>query len=230
MNNERSRYWSLTINNPNENDEKEINLARQKGWRVEGQKEQGEQEQTPHYQLSLDCLKQQRFSAIKKAFARAHIEKARNWDALQNYVVKEETRVGSLPQQQTQYPSQQEVWSHWTTFIHTKSKETMSYLLGYRRADDKGQWLLYEWDEYISQAITEGYYVELIGINPQIRACVSRYGRAILLRHGLDIITGNYSSKTDKTDKTEDNASLAPEENLDNIHNPDGADEEELSQ
>lgn len=78
---DRARYWSLTINNPTPDDEERIALARQRGWRVEGQLEKGE-EGTPHYQLCLDCGAQQRFSAVKKAFPRAHIEAAKSAVAL----------------------------------------------------------------------------------------------------------------------------------------------------
>lgn len=78
---DRSRYWSLTINNPTQEDEEAIALARQRGWKVEGQKEVGK-EGTPHYQLCLDCSQQQRFSAVKKAFPRAHIEAAKSVVAL----------------------------------------------------------------------------------------------------------------------------------------------------
>lgn len=45
---DRATAWSVTINNPNESDEEAINLARQKGWTVQGQKEVGD-EGTPHY-------------------------------------------------------------------------------------------------------------------------------------------------------------------------------------
>lgn len=32
----RASCWSLTINNPTAADEEQINLARQRGWKVEG--------------------------------------------------------------------------------------------------------------------------------------------------------------------------------------------------
>lgn len=60
-----------------------------------GQLEQGANG-TPHYQL---CIKSgyTRFAAIKKVFPMAHIEPARNDAAVEQYVCKEETRIGSLP-------------------------------------------------------------------------------------------------------------------------------------
>lgn len=93
---DRGTCWSLTINNPTQDDEDAIHIARQKGWKVEGQKERGEQG-TEHYQLMLRTP-QVRFSAVKKQFPRAHIELARNPSALATYVSKEETRLQPLAQ------------------------------------------------------------------------------------------------------------------------------------
>lgn len=104
MDGTRHTCWSITINNPTPADEESIALVRQKGWKVEGQLEQGS-EGTPHYQLMVHTG-QQRFAAVKKAFPRAHIEPARNVAALATYVAKVETRVGALPIGQDKYPSQ----------------------------------------------------------------------------------------------------------------------------
>lgn len=40
---DRHSKWSVTINNPTEADEDSIHRARQKGWKVWGQKEVGEE-------------------------------------------------------------------------------------------------------------------------------------------------------------------------------------------
>lgn len=103
MTTERASTWSLTINNPTSDDEECMNIARSKGWRLDGQLEVGK-EGTPHYQIMLKTP-QVRFSAIKKVFPRAHIEIARNSQALANYVNKEETRVADLPGDNNKYPS-----------------------------------------------------------------------------------------------------------------------------
>lgn len=100
---ERATNWSVTINNPIKADEENINLARQKGWMVEGQLEKGDNG-TPHYQLIVKTP-QMRFSALKKAFPRAHIEVAKNVKALETYVKKDETRIGQLPDASEFYPS-----------------------------------------------------------------------------------------------------------------------------
>ena len=93
---DRNRHWLVVINNPTAEDDINIDRARQKGWKVVGQKEMGK-EGTEHYQLYVHST-QQRFSGIKHAFPRAHIEVCRNPDAVKQYSQKDETRVGALPQ------------------------------------------------------------------------------------------------------------------------------------
>jgi len=60
---------------------------------------------------------QVRFSAVKKAFPRAHIEVARNPAALATYVSKEETRVGQLPGKSELYPSQAKTFGMFVDWI-----------------------------------------------------------------------------------------------------------------
>lgn len=64
---------------------------------------------TPHYQLMVKTP-QMRFSALKKQFPRAHIDEARNAQALQQYVHKEETRIGTLVEENEYYPSLAKMW------------------------------------------------------------------------------------------------------------------------
>lgn len=78
---DRATAWSLTINNPTEADEENIQHARQKGWKVIGQLEQGENG-TKHYQLLVKTPRI-RFGGVKKEFPRAHVEVARNVAALE---------------------------------------------------------------------------------------------------------------------------------------------------
>ena len=114
----RATCWSVTINNPIAADEENIALARQKGWKVEGQLEKGKGGDS-HYQLSVKTP-QVRFSQVKAQFPRAHIEVARNPTALQQYVVKEETRVAAIPTSQEMYPSQQRVWEWFGSYDYTE--------------------------------------------------------------------------------------------------------------
>lgn len=95
MEDDRHTHWSITINNPTEEDEVNITRAKEKGWVVEGQLEKGK-DGTLHYQLYVKS--RQRFNTIKSQFPRAHIEVARKPEALIKYVNKEETRVAGLPQ------------------------------------------------------------------------------------------------------------------------------------
>lgn len=169
----RGSCWSITINNPSAADEENINLARQKGWKVEGQLEVGEKG-TPHYQLKVNTP-QVRFSAVKKAFPRAHIEIAKNAFALEQYVHKEETREGELAQTSDKYPSLQRLWELWSDYIDDRSenlaKETWS--------EDE---FLVNFDYFIKECIVDGYVVETMAVNPQIRAIVKKYGREVLIR------------------------------------------------
>ncbi len=169
---ERSTNWSVTINNPTASDEEAIALARQKGWKVEGQLEKGENG-TPHYQLHVKTP-QTRFNAVKSMFPRAHIQIARNVKALQNYVHKEDTRVGELAVQTEQYPSLQKLWDMFADFTNNKQYQN---LVGY----DPDQKLVV-FDKFIKECIDKDYVVETMAVNPQIRSCVKQYAENIIFR------------------------------------------------
>jgi len=169
----RATCWSLTINNPVASDEENIALARQKGWRVDGQKEIGK-EGTPHYQLIVKTP-QVRFSAMKKAFPRAHIEIARNPSALEQYVHKEDTKDAELSQDNELYPSLQKMWDMFYEYLTNKWKE--HHVMNW--ANEK---FLERFDEFISFKIEQGYVLETMAVNPQIRSSVKNYGLAIYTR------------------------------------------------
>lgn len=187
----RGSTWSVTINNPTQSDEENIALARQKGWRVEGQLERGANG-TPHYQLAVKTP-QVRFSAVKKQFPRAHIEAARNPTALAQYVVKEDTREGELTTGQSMYPSQQTVWEWFGSLNLTEEKLSDEYkryarectqrdISAQRAYDWKQEWMLEQFDRVMAQKIAEGYYCELIAVNPQVRSAIKKFGVAICER------------------------------------------------
>lgn len=92
----RASHWSITINNPTEEDVDAWKNVRSHHFvkHSQGQFEKGENG-TVHIQGYLQT-DQVRFSSIKKIFPRAHIEVARNPVALLNYVSKEETRVATI--------------------------------------------------------------------------------------------------------------------------------------
>jgi len=168
---ERATCWSVTINNPTKADDENIAQAKQKsGWAVYGQKEKGENG-TEHYQLCV-TTPQVRFTAVKKTFPRAHIEVARDRRALTKYVNKEDTRIAGLPTDNT-YPSMSKVMAWFG-----------DYFDDYRPQGDgiKDEELLSIFDYMINMKIREGYYVESIGVNPQVRSSIKMYGRSIANR------------------------------------------------
>lgn len=168
----RGTCWAITINNPISADEENISLARQKGWKVDGQLEKGANG-TPHYQLMV-LTGQVRFSAVKKAFPRAHIELARNPEALAQYVHKEDTREGSLSTESEYYPSYTKVSQFFA--------EACDKYIG-QHACLPTEKLLDIFDQMVDQKIREGYYLENIAVNPQIRSAIKKFGKAIYRRH-----------------------------------------------
>lgn len=202
----RSNNWSVTINNPTEADHEEIARARQKGWKVTGQEEVGA-EGTPHLQLHVQTP-QIRFSAVKKAFSRAHIEAARNVQALANYVVKDDTRVAALPASQQMYPSLSKFWQ--LVYVHVENKNWVHwegdrwYLDAFR---DLGytteRWERYEADvkfrpEYneviakrifescVNHLISQGYHVEHFFSPPNI-SVFKKFHFSLLSRAAAEI-------------------------------------------
>lgn len=165
----RSNCWSITINNPTQTDEYNIGLARQKGWKVEGQLERGEQG-TEHYQLILRTP-QVRFSAVKQVFPRAHIEVARNVQALKAYVQKDETRLASLAIDQSKYPSQLQLFQWFSSYWYS--------INGEKKTNNN----LEIFDLMIAQKIAQGYMIGAEVMNPQIRAFINKFGDQLARRH-----------------------------------------------
>lgn len=88
----RGSWWSVTINNPTEQDRQTVNGPAPRWLRmIRGQEEMGANG-TLHYQLAVNT-QQIRASQIKEWLPRAHIEVARNPNALSNYVSKDKTAV-----------------------------------------------------------------------------------------------------------------------------------------
>lgn len=181
MTDRRASHWSVTINNPTDADEEAITLARQRGWKVEGQLEEGA-EGTKHYQLAVNTP-QVRFAALKKAFPRAHIEIARNPAALGVYVHKEQSKVGELPEQSDKYPSLVKLWD----LIYDRISDRIG-----APADEhiwgamKPAKVMEFFDDAIAELISDGFHVETMAVNPQIRCCFAKFARVLLVRaYGL---------------------------------------------
>lgn len=174
MSKDRATCWSVTVNNPTPQDEENIALARQKGWKVDGQLEKGQQG-TLHYQLMVRTP-QVRFSAVKKAFPRAHIEIARNPSALATYVEKSDTAVAPLSSQSWRYPSISKYWE----LIWSEIEEDPALLNNVSKTG-----IIYK-DCQVSTLITasaklirKGYFVEHLACNPLIIAQWKNFHYAI---------------------------------------------------
>lgn len=183
----RGTAWSVTCNLKDikrATVDSHIDAARSLGWGVQGQLEQGK-EGTEHYQL-LVRTPQVRFSAVKKVFPTAHIELARNVKALENYVDKDETCKEKLKKVEMNFVTYPMVRNKFFEWLLTED------LLAYTIDPDER---LRIWDRFIGMSIAEGVDCDLIGINPQQRACISRYWDSY--------IQANIRRQTDRQTDTE---------------------------
>lgn len=93
--NTKARCYSITINNYTDEDLKNLdvikNSCKSYGWQSEIGKDG-----TPHLQGYLYFKNAKSFKVLKKILPRAHIEIARNYLALKNYVKKAETHDGKI--------------------------------------------------------------------------------------------------------------------------------------
>lgn len=162
----RATHWSVTINLKNVSHstaEECIARARQRDWRVFGQLEQGDSG-TEHYQLAV-ATPQVRFAAVKKVFPTAHIEVAKDWNALLAYCSKEETRVDTLKNVSTGYIS----WSQLRNMFFDHVREV--HVEHVTDQEERTR----EWDIFIGLCIQRGFEVDVMGVNPQYRSCIQRY-------------------------------------------------------
>jgi len=163
---DRGTAWSVTLNMKNvsrETCEAQIERAKSCGWGIQGQIEEGK-EGTPHYQL-LVKTPQVRFSALKRVFASAHIEKARNVKALATYCNKVEGRLEefkTIERNFVQFPEVRKKFFEWII------QE------GYEQVSDYDRKLTL-WDEFIGLSIRERIECDVIGVNPQYRSIIQRY-------------------------------------------------------
>jgi len=227
MSTQRHSIWSITINNPTPADEEDIARARQKGWKVDGQLEKGENG-TPHYQLMVSSG-QVRFSAVKKAFPRGHIEPARNATALKQYVHKDDTKISELATSSDKYPSLSKFWLMITEYCFTYEKDRLDMY----EWDDHKRMVLYrtqkppteeQWLELfrdaISHYICRGFHVESFYSPPNI-SVFKNFARSILLR-SLEELSAQTARQTDVRSDSE--------EDIPHINIPTHVDEEDVSQ
>ena len=133
-----------------------------------------------------------RFSAIKKQFPRAHIEIARNPIALQQYVVKTETRVGELPEANNQalYPNIEELYRRYATqyqsmFNYEEDNEHGDTPLNDYLSNMTQEAALQRWKEFLAQQIMLGNHIDQLAVNPQIISFVKQYHTQIVYRAPL---------------------------------------------
>lgn len=234
MSTQRHSIWSVTINNPTSADEEEIARARQKGWKVEGQLEKGENG-TPHYQLMVNSG-QVRFSAVKKAFTRAHIEPARNKAALEQYVHKEDTKIGELVSSNEFYPSLSKFWK----LVYKKFLDN-NWLLNFDPYDSRaekemckdfyydikfprdtrvsmGTLMVEALDYVVAQLVEEGYHVEHFLSPPNISS-FRKFHFELLIRARKELSAEETARQTDTRSDTE--------EDIPHINIPTNANDEE---
>jgi len=175
---DRSSCWSITINNPVDADV----VCPVPGWKLTGQFERGETG-TRHFQGMLQTP-QVRFSAVKKAFPRAHIEIAVNSKALAVYVSKSDTRVGTY--EANNIPSlfayQDMVALGWDGRVW--SDRVSNGVLEKVFKDDMDNMALSYIDEIVAQHIESGRRgLEYIAINPMWRSSWKKFWRSIIKRN-----------------------------------------------
>ena len=174
----RSSDWSITINNPTAQDTEQIQQLSTHKWYKSfvNQHEVGE-EGTPHIQghLKTEYI---RFSAVKKALTRAHIEVAKNRLALANYAKKDDDT----------YQSEGIVVQNCS--IATVHKTVASYFNSYdeclkewEKQEDYEDYALSQLDKATRLLIRAGVFgVEFIGANPQTRCVYKKYYLSLMYR------------------------------------------------
>lgn len=185
---ERATAWSITINNPTE---KDLSPTLPAGWSMTGQIEKGDQEGTEHYQGLLKTT-QVRFTAVKKVFPRAHIEPARNVNALKKYVHKEETRVAIVEDVKSNIPTlfdyQHTIASRWDDnefydLVQARRDFESEHKDKFMTEDDLAMQYL---DEMVAKDIERGVCgVEYIAINPMWRSAWKKFWRQMVSRERL---------------------------------------------
>lgn len=217
---DRAIHWSVTINNPKDDDEENIASARARGWTVEGQKEVGENG-TPHYQLYVNTRTQQRFTALKKVFPRGHIEAARNPKAVKQYVHKEETRVAELPNSDKYVTSLTRFWELVVDELTDGDADKRHRICGdtlepYHARFEPLKALNYA----VDRLLRKGYYcVETMCVNPQTRSAWKELWQGIAARRELD-------RQTDRQDEIMCDTVNIPIYNADDDTTEDGEGEE----
>lgn len=194
----RASTWSLTINNPTEQD---LNPELPAGWKLSGQIEEGE-EGTRHYQAML-TTPQVRFSAVKKIFPRGHIEIARNKKALAQYVHKEESRIEKVEDKQsnimTLFQYQHVVAQQFNDDEYEKFRTDMLEVDPKLLDQDI---FMYFIDKMVADDIVKGIQgIEYIAINPMWRSAWKKFGRQMIKRERINMSQTDRQTDNDNEDE-----------------------------
>lgn len=200
----KASCWSITINNPTEEDFRQWEGMRGHSWVKEaiGQMEEGESG-TRHLQGMLRT-QHVRMSQVKRELPRAHIEPAKSETALRRYVQKEDTRVGRVPA--TRVANQQDLQrvlldltlQRFYTFddgfdLRTVNPEELQQniesevLRAWEEAHfrESARYAFAETmlDSAVNHLVRQGFYgVEFVASNPQVRTTFKRYFTSIIIR------------------------------------------------
>lgn len=183
--------WSITINNPSEEDRRLLKEC--PGWVKETvyQDEVGT-EGTLHIQGMIKAKYTIKFNAIKQWLPRAHIEKARNAQALMNYVKKTETAVEGTQVHNEMGDSLSKEFITPSKFPRLVAKVFVEEMKNIEwHFGDKN---FLDWDfadfgkvkdvvieQTIRYMIRKGWHIELLAVNPSVRKALNCYWEDILI-------------------------------------------------
>lgn len=193
----KSCYWSGT-QYCIEAFEGQQNAASAKRWTVTGQLEQCPKTGRSHYQFCVKTPYGPRWSEVRKMFPGAHIEPARKPEALQQYVEKEETRIGALPKVSNLYPTQDQYWALvYDTLINGDTDKNYRVVPSsrsrwYRETMSKDN-ILAALDYATAELIDDGYRVETLAVNPQVRSAFAKFSLNLFNRAYADKQTDRQS-------------------------------------
>jgi len=94
-------------------------------------------------------------------------------------VEKEETRIGDLTNQSEYYPSLAKFW-------HLICIQYQRLFTEIDLPFTKSTELLANFDECARNLIVEGYHIETMAVNPQMRSCWKNYAHSIYLRCNME--------------------------------------------
>jgi len=194
----RGSHWSVTINNATETDHQQWAALKAQPWvkRAEGQLEQGESG-TVHIQGMVVTEYGKFWQKLCDALPRAHVEVAKNKFALQQYVHKTDTRIGTVETVErpatriaTQEDLQNEIVMQVRTIAPSKYPERWAASEGDLQVfmqhhgfvvrSDADWWI----DQAVNALIRRGYFgVEFTMANNQIRSAFKRYLDSIIIRN-----------------------------------------------